>query len=336
MDGRALRSGILQFLATTQGSPWAVSNLAVVLQEDERLVAAVLDLLEEEGLVQYPTGMGAGRGEVRITSRGYVEAMDDAATPGAAATEEPVRLALDPGEARRKLQEELEQLNKLGKRRTLTLGDIEAWRGWTETVIRRAYGDTSRQLKDFEAIMEGYWRGPVPNLWGYRQRLPRWRALLTTWVREFDEFGAPGQPAEQYIAPKSQFDAYGALKDKVKGAVGSVTLVDPYTDDATLQPLLCVDVRVNVRVLTVKPSADFGHALELFRQQWGGNVEARRGPKELHDRFLLVDDRVFFSGASFKDLGRKGSVIAEIRTDAIKKAVKKDIEAWWKAAQPIV
>jgi hypothetical protein len=51
MDGRALKSSILEFLATTQGSPWPLSASATVVGEDERLVAAVVDLLEEQGVV---------------------------------------------------------------------------------------------------------------------------------------------------------------------------------------------------------------------------------------------------------------------------------------------
>jgi hypothetical protein len=140
---------------------------------------------------------------------------------------------------------------------------------------------------------------------------------------------------EQYIPPRSQFDAYVLLKDTLEEAAGSLVVVDPYVGDSTLKPLLAVRPAVSIRLLTVKPPKDFAHALERFRQQWGGNIEAREGTKELHDRFLLVDDRVFFSGASFKDLGQRGSMIDEIRTEAMKQAVKKDIEAWWAAAQPI-
>lgn len=146
--------------------------------------------------------------------------------------------------------------------------------------------------------------------------------------------GAKPAP-EQYIGPRSQFDAYVTLKEILDAAAHSVTVVDPYTDDATLRPLLTLGTGVQVRLLTVKPSKDFAHAVERFREQWGGNIEARKGIKQLHDRFLLVDGRVFFSGASFKDLGQRGSMIDEIRSEAVKDAVKKDVEASWKEAEPI-
>jgi hypothetical protein len=226
-------------------------------------------------------------------------------------------------------------LNRFERRSSLTLEELETWRTWTETVVRRVYGDDSRQLSDCGDVMSGDWPGGILSVMGYRQRVPRWRVLIGVWIREIDEFDTPRHPVEQYIAPGSQFTAYVLLKDTIDGAAASITLVDPYIGKGTLQPFVSLVETVSVRVLTVNPSRDFEHALGLFRQQWGGSIEARLGPKELHDRFLLVDDKLFFSGASLKDLGRKGSVIAEIRTEAIKKAVRKDIEAWWKSAQPI-
>lgn len=145
----------------------------------------------------------------------------------------------------------------------------------------------------------------------------------------------PRPDTVHYVPPRSQLDAYVLLKDTMDGASASLVVVDPYVDDSTLQPLLAVKPGVSIRLLTVKPSKDFAHAVERFREQWGGNIEARKGTKELHDRFLLVDGRVFFSGASFKDLGQRGSMIDEIRSEAVKDAVRKDVEASWKQAQPI-
>ena len=336
LDDR-IRLSILRALARDRDAYVDGSQLAEELGVDADLLEAYADVMGEQGQVKVSKYLG-GNWDVSITSRGYLEARgsDDGPQEEAAAADKPVSVLLEPGEARRKLQEQLDQLEKLLKtRRPLTLGQVEEWKEWTETVVRRTYGDSSRQLTEFQAVMGGYWRGPPPNVAGYEQRLPRWRALLKAWVREMDEFETPSDVAEQYIRPRSQFDAYVLLKDMMQTAAGSLMVVDPYTDDETLQLLRTVSPNVHARVLTVQPAKDFDHVLKLFRQQWGGKIEARQGPKELHDRFLLIDDRVFFSGASFKDLGRRGSFMAEIRTEAIKQAVKKDIEAWWKAAQPI-
>lgn len=330
----AIRRSILQILCRDRHAYVASSEIAEELRIDLDLIEASLDVMQEDGLLRVQRYIGGGCNAM-ITPRGYLEPVGKTA-PAAGAPETPTPLPLQAGEARGKLQEQLEQLNKLAKRRTLTLGDIEAWRGWTETVIRRAYGDTSRQSKDFEAVMEGHWRGlSGPNLAGYRNRLPRWRALLTTWVREFDEFGSGAPPAERYIPSGSQLDAYVALKDTVGQAARSLVVVDPYVDDSTLQPLLAVKPTVGIRVLTVTPSKDFAHALERFREQWKGTVEARVGPKHVHDRFLLLDGRVFLSGASLKDLGQRASVLLELHSEAAKAAIRRDVDKSWNAAQAI-
>ncbi len=141
--------------------------------------------------------------------------------------------------------------------------------------------------------------------------------------------------AVRYMPAGSQLDAYVQLKDTLEEAVGSLVLVDPYVDDSTLQALLGVNPTVNIHVLTVKPSKDFAHALERFREQWKGTVEARVGPKDLHDRFVLVDERVFLSGASLKDLGQRASVLLELHNEAAKAAITRDVDKSWNAAQAI-
>lgn len=333
-----VRRSILRILSADRDARIRSTAIAEELGLDVDFVEASLEVMHEEGLVEVTKPLGGGWGAI-ITSRGYLEARgpDHGVPEEEGGAEKPVPLLLEPGEARDRLQEQLQAVEKLlTRRRPLTLGDIEEWKNWTETVVRRTYGESSRQLADFEAVMGGHWPGPAPpNVAGYTPRLARWRALLKTWVRELDEFGSGAPAAVRYIPAGSQLDAYVQLKDTVEQAVASLAVVDPYVDDSTLKPLLAVKPGVKIRVLTVKPSKDFAHAVERFRQQSGGNIEARQGTKELHDRFLLVDDRVFFSGASLKHLGQKGSVIAEIRSEGVKNAIKKDIENWWKQAQPI-
>lgn len=242
------------------------------------------------------------------------------------------------GNTRARLQQQLTEVERLiAAGESATRHEMESWYHWTDTVLKRGFGEKSEQLLEFRNVMYGPWPHSYPDAVadGLRERLPQWARLIRTWIREIDEFETPTAVPEQYIPPRSQFDAYVLLKETLEGAASSVTLVDPYTDEATLQPLVSISAGIHVRVLTVYSPKDFERALNLFRQQWGGNIEARKGSKDLHDRFLLVDDKVFFSGASFKDLGQKGSVIAEIRSQTVKDNVRKDIEALWQAAQPI-
>jgi len=335
----AVRRSILQMLSRDRRAPIASTAIAEEVGLDVELIEASLDVMQEEGLVRVQRYLG-GLCEATITSRGYLEAQGpgDGGTGEGRAREAAVKGKMSVADIRSRLQEQLDKVEELIRRgASATLDEMKDWTYWTVIVIERAFGENSRQVSEFRGVSGGVWPfdGESAEAQGYRERLPEWRRLLETWVREIDEFETPSDVAEQYIRPRSQFDAYVLLKDMMQTAAGSLMVVDPYTDDETLQLLRTVSPNVHARVLTVQPAKDFDHVLKLFRQQWGGKIEARQGPKELHDRFLLIDDRVFFSGASFKDLGRRGSFMAEIRTEAIKQAVKKDIEAWWKAAQPI-
>jgi len=333
-----VRRSILRILSEDRDAEYRSIAIAEELGLDVDLVEASLEVMQDEGLVRVRKYLGGGWG-AQITSRGYLEAhsLDDEATQRGAGAEIPAAPSLVASEVRARLREQMDKVEELiGRGASVTLEDIKEWVDWTRIVIKRGFGDDSERVSEFQAVMNRPWRGPVvPNLAGYIERLPEWHRLLKIWIREIDEFEVPSDLAEQYIRPRSQFDAYVLLKDMMQTATVSLMVVDPYTDDETLQLLRTVSPNVHARVLTVQAARDFAHVLKLFRQQWGGKIEARQGSKELHDRFLLIDDKVFFSGASFKDLGRRGSFMAEIRTEAIKQAVKKDIEAWWKAAQPI-
>ena len=334
-----IRDSILRALARDRHAYVDGSQLAQELGVDADLLEAYADVMDEQGQVKVSKYLG-GNWDVSITSRGYVEAqaLDDGSKEGAHAAERPAKGEMAVTESRSRIEEQLRKVEELIERGSAaTLEEMKDWVDWTFTVIKRAFGDKSGNLSEFNGVMMGGWPfdGESAQAEGYRQRLPEWRRLLRMWIREIDEFETPGDLTEQYIRPRSQFDAYVQLRDMMQTAAGSLMVVDPYTDDETLQLLKTVSPDVHVRVLTVNPAKDFGYVLKLFRKQWGGKIEARQGPKELHDRFLLIDDRLFFSGASFKDLGRRGSFMAEIRTEAIKQAVKRDIEAWWEAAQPI-
>ena len=147
--------------------------------------------------------------------------------------------------------------------------------------------------------------------------------------------GRQAPPPVRYVPPGTQLEAYVSLKEVIGQARETLMLVDPYVNEATLLPLISLGPAITVRILTVDPPMDFGNALAKFKAQWGGNAQARAGRKDLHDRFLVVDDNVYQSGASFKDLGLRGSVLSEIQAEPEKTAIRDDIEAAWNAATPI-
>lgn len=135
---------------------------------------------------------------------------------------------------------------------------------------------------------------------------------------------------ELVVEAGKPYSAYVKLRDIIETAKQSVTLVDPYVDRSLYQLLSNCPSSVHVRVLTrqAKMPGDFITEGSKFEKETGIKTEVRAGLDDLHDRLLIVDGRLFLSGASFKDLGGKASFIIEI-TDVKDQAIA-DVEARWK------
>ena len=203
-----VRRSILQVLyVRRKAEEVRTPAVAEELDLDLELVEGYLDVMEEEGLVNVSRRYGGGHG-VELTSRGLLEARSpgDEAPAEAGAPETALKGQPSMAKTRQRLQEQLERLEELEPRardesleeaeKWKTLDEIHRWEKWTEAVVRRGYGDNSRELSEFRAKMGSHWPGPVPpNLATYRWRFPEWRSLLSTWIREIDEFGVEGAAA---------------------------------------------------------------------------------------------------------------------------------------------
>ena len=144
------------------------------------------------------------------------------------------------------------------------------------------------------------------------------------------------EPQELLIGAGTPHSAYVLLRDMVEKASQSVLIVDPWVDRTLFDLLSNVPASVGVRILTRQQylPSDFTTEATKFKQQHSARVEVRVGLSDLHDRFLAVDDRLFFSGASFKDLGKKGSMVIEIFD--VRAETVSALEASWNAGKVLV
>lgn len=128
------------------------------------------------------------------------------------------------------------------------------------------------------------------------------------------------------------FEYFDEVRKVLEGAAEEVFFVDPYLD-ATFVSRYLTQLRpgVSVRLLTSPDSSRLSSlipAIDLYRREYGKNVEIRSSPK-LHDRYLFIDRaEVHQSGASFKDGGKKsGTVLAQI-VDAFPAMWQSYAELW--------
>lgn len=99
------------------------------------------------------------------------------------------------------------------------------------------------------------------------------------------------------------FDAYMFVTKLIRSATRSIVLIDNYVDESVLLMLDKREPNVSARIYTQNISSKLDLDLKKHNSQYEPiDVVLFR---DAHDRFLLVDDKVYHIGASLKDLGKK-------------------------------
>ncbi len=110
------------------------------------------------------------------------------------------------------------------------------------------------------------------------------------------------------------FDAYVFMSSLIREAKKSIVLIDNYIDETTLLHLSSKSAKeVNIAILTKSISKALRLDLQKHNQQYS-NIELKE-IKHAHDRFLLIDEKIYHLGASLKDLGKKWFAFSLIEED---------------------
>ena len=128
---------------------------------------------------------------------------------------------------------------------------------------------------------------------------------------------------EYYFERGAHLEPYLIIRKLFAEARARVLVVDSYLDEQILLTLQMLPVNVAVKLLTDRLPADFCTMVMKLRRE-GRNIEIRQ-TKEFHDRFLLVDDILWHSGHSFKDLGNKDSRLSKVTDMDARDKLKKRV-----------
>ena len=110
------------------------------------------------------------------------------------------------------------------------------------------------------------------------------------------------------------YDAYVFVSSLLKEAKSSIVLIDNYVDESTLLHLSSKTVEdVKITILTKNISKALMLDLKKHNEQYG-NITVKE-LKHSHDRFLLIDEKIYHLGASLKDLGKKWFAFSLIEED---------------------
>ena len=110
-------------------------------------------------------------------------------------------------------------------------------------------------------------------------------------------------PIEGFFYEGQIFDAYTLISDLVRKADIRIILIDNYVDDRVLKTLDKRKDGVSATVFTNPRNSQIN--LDIRRHNAQYPAISLRHCTNVHDRFLIIDDTVYFIGGSIKDLGKK-------------------------------
>jgi hypothetical protein len=120
----------------------------------------------------------------------------------------------------------------------------------------------------------------------------------------FNKIEGTENPPNQGIFFDGQiYDAYTFVADLVRKAARRIVLIDNYIDDTVLTLLDKREVKVDATIYTSRISQQLQLDITRHNAQYTP-IDVKIFSKA-HDRFLIIDDKVYLIGASIKDLGKK-------------------------------
>ena len=119
----------------------------------------------------------------------------------------------------------------------------------------------------------------------------------------FKRLDANTQPQQGIFFDGQVFDAYQFVSDLVRKAKKTIALIDNYVDDTVLTLLDKRSQGVSATIYTQHIGQQLQLDIDRHNAQYP-TIEVKRFNRS-HDRFLLIDDKVYLIGASIKDLGKK-------------------------------
>lgn len=111
------------------------------------------------------------------------------------------------------------------------------------------------------------------------------------------------EPIEGFFFEGQIFDAYSLISDLIRKATKRIVLIDNYVDDRILKVLTKRGEGVSATIYTDPRHSQISNDLRRHNAQYP-RIEVRYCTN-VHDRFLIIDDTVYFIGGSIKDLGKK-------------------------------
>jgi len=119
----------------------------------------------------------------------------------------------------------------------------------------------------------------------------------------FDKINKSDMPQQGVFYDGQIYDAYTFVAGLVRMAECRIILIDNYVDDTVLTLLNKRNSNVAAYIYTDRISRNLQFDIDRHNSQYSPIMVGIY--RMAHDRFLIIDDKVYHIGASIKDLGKK-------------------------------
>lgn len=121
------------------------------------------------------------------------------------------------------------------------------------------------------------------------------------------------EPFEGFFFEGEIFDAYVLISDLVRKAKQRLILIDNYVDERILKTLDKRSEGVVATIYTDPRKSHIQQDINVHNSQYP-HIEVKNC-RNVHDRFLIIDEEVYFIGGSIKDLGKKIVAFSKMHQD---------------------
>ena len=176
-----------------------------------------------------------------------------------------------------------------------------------------AVGVNIRIMRAFTAIPQlvNHNTQIIQRIFNIEQHQQETDKTIKTILEKIEEI-SPNPLPEQIFPTGCVWDAWAYISDLVRNAKQRIILIDNFVDDRVLSMFT---KRANGVSATIhsRYNEQFLTDLKKHNAQYP-EIEFIQLPHRNHDRFLIIDDKVYFIGASLKDIGTGLCAVAEMET----------------------
>jgi hypothetical protein len=107
-----------------------------------------------------------------------------------------------------------------------------------------------------------------------------------------------------------QYEAFKIIRGLMNSVKDRFYLVDPWVNETIFDEYLdALPIHIQIKILTRNFDSKFLTRAKKFKTK-NSKFEVKKSD-EIHDRYMIIDDRAWILGPSIKDIGKKAYVIVE-------------------------